>query len=538
MDVLRIRRAEPGRGNKNDVGMKMNRFGKAILCLAVLLLVLAGASALAETQLLFSPANPKAGDYVDITVVPDRDDATGVRYELSTPAGVVYKSKSKDLSTHFTASFRPREEAEYTLTAVVVYGKKDTVTVSVTIPVSGTAPVQEGPDVVYSQKDGWWHKVMYRTKKPVESLEKGGCAIFTLSHLLQRRGFTGEEVLPALLASKNSRFYVQGGTDNGGLITQASKDYNFVTEDELIESEHEIAASLRRGDMFSFSIVTGHIAMADGISEDGTKVHIVDSAAGATFERKDRWKTQGHISYQEEDGSFTEAMSADQLPGIRWFFETGEYGGMEYWMDLHYYAHQGMRLVRTPWLRADLGNGLQTVSMEYAGALICKINTGSDSVRVPSRDLAWTTEGADSPQIAVVTNKKGAKLLDGDGNPLSWVKNPVSPGAMFPVITVEDDLCYVYWKGVSCYLSRKNVDLLPVRQDSFSTGIVSMNGKTAGTAKVTVRNTPKNNGVRVTEWTIGTPVAIVETGSEYSLVEGKGYRGWIQNKYLTPDAAE
>ena len=82
------------------------------------------------------------------------------------------------------------------------------------------------------------------------------------------------------------------------------------------------------------------------------------------------------------------------------------------------------------------------------------------------------------------------------------------------------------------------MDLLPVQQEAFATGIVSMNGKTAGTAKVTVRNTPKGNGIRVTEWTIGTPVAVVETGKEYTLVEGKGYRGWIQNKYLTLDTAE
>ncbi|MBR2661525.1 MAG: hypothetical protein IKE15_09005 [Clostridia bacterium] len=516
----------------------MNRFLKTLLWLAVLLLTLAGASALAETTLSFSPENPRVGDYVDVTVRPGRE-AQSVRYELSTPAGVVYKSKAADLSAHFTASFRPREEAEYTLTAVIVYGKNDTETVSVTVPVSGTAPAQEGPDAVYSQKDGWWHKVMYRTKKPVETLEKGGCAIFTLSHLLQRLGCSGEEVLPASLAAKNTRFYIPGrGTDNGGLISQAAKDYDFVTESELIESEHEIEVALRHGDKFSFSIVIGHIALADGISEDGSMVHIVDSATGATFERKDRWKTKGHIYYQKEDGSFAEAMSADELPGIRWFFETGEYSGMEYWMDLHYCAHQGMRLVRLPWLKADTGSGLQTASLEYAGALVCKVSTGGESVRIPAKDAVWTTEGADGPQIAVVTGKKGAKILDGDGKPLEGFSKPLTAGTMLAVLGVEKDLVYVYWKDVFCWLSRKSVDLVPVSTEAFSTGIVSMNGRTAGTAKVTARNTPKSNGLRVADWTIGTPVAIVEAGKEYTLVEGKGSRGWIQNKYLTPDAAE
>ena len=513
----------------------MNRFLKPILCLALLLLMMAAANALGETTLVFSPENPKAGEYVDITVNPGREGAVSVRYELSTPAGPVYKSKARDLSTHFTASFRPREEAVYTLTAVIVYGKKDTESVSVTIPVSGTAPQQEGPDVIYSQKDGWWRRVMYKGK---ESLEKGGCAIFTLSHLLQRLGHTGDGLQPGILASKNSRFYVQGGTDNGGLITSAAATYGFVTESELIESEHEIAAALRRGDMFSFSIVTGHIAMADGISEDGTKVHIVDSATGATFERKDRWKIKGHIYYQKEDGTFVEAMTADELPGIRWFFESGEYGGMEYWMDLSYCAHKGMRLVRLPWIRADVGSGLQPVTLEYAGALVSRVSNGSEGFRVPSRDLDWTTDGADGPRIAIVSSKKGARLLDGNGNPLDRFNNPARLGTMFAVLSVEDDLVYVYWKESFCYLSRKNVDLLPVSQEPFPTGIVSMNGKTAGTARVTARNAAKNNALRITEWTIGTPVAVVEAGKEYTLVEGKGFRGWIQNKYFTPDVAE
>ena len=517
----------------NGVVMMMKRFGKAVLCLAILLLALTGASAMAEAKLTFSPENPMVGEYVDITVTPDREGAQGVRYVLSTPAGTV--CENKNASGHYTASFRPREETVYTLTAIIEYGKKDTESVSVTIPVSGTAAVQEGPDIVYSQKDGWWHDKMYN-KKHHRSLEKAGCAIFALSHVLQRLGVTGEEILPDSLAEKYASMYIEGrGTDNGGLIQKAGDEYGFLTQSDLIESEHGIATCLKRGDLLSFAIVLGHIAMADGISEDGTLVHVVDSAPGATYERKDRFKTKGHIYYQEADGTFVEAVTADQLPGIRWFFETGEYGGMTYWMDLHYCAVKGMRLIRRPWLKADTGSGLQPVSLEYAGALVCKINTGSDSVRVPARDLIWTTNGADGPQIAVITGKKGTKLVDGDGKAVSGT---LSPGTMFLVLNVEDDLCYVCWKDSFCYISRKNVDLLPVMQAAFPTGIVSMNGKTAGTAKVTVRNTASGKGLRIAEWTIGTPVAVVETGKEFTLVEGKGCRGWIQNKYLTLDTPE
>lgn len=522
--------------------MKMKTFGKTVLCLAVLLLAMLGASAVAEAKLTFSPENPKMGEYVDVTVVPDREGAIGVKYELSTSAGVVFKSKES--TTHFTASFRPREEAEYTLTVTVVYGKKDSESVSVTIPVSGVAPEQAGTDVVYSQKDGWWHKTVY-CKKPYETLERGGCAIFSLSHILQRLGYSGEEVQPAALATKNSRFFIANrGTDNGGLINQASSDYNFITEEDLIVTEREAVACLRRGDLFTFGIVLGHIAMVDGVSEDGTKVHVIDSAPGATFERKNRFKTKGHIFYQLEDGTFKEAETADQLPGIRWFFETGEYGGMAYWMDLEYTLrynkHAGMRLIRRPWLTKDAGNGPESVTPEYVGAMMSRIKADNEDGydRIPTKDLTWATDGADGPRVAVVTNSKGANLLDGNKKTLERYSKKLPPGTMMIVLGVEEDLCYVFWKDTFCYISRGNVDLLPVQQSDFPSGVLSMNGKTSGQAKIVLRNTPKAKGARVAELTIGTPVAIVETGKEYTLVEGKGYRGWVQNKYLTPDAGQ
>ena len=512
-----------------------------LFLLALLLALLCCASALAEVEITFTPENPRLGDYVDVTVTPGREGALGVRYTLTTPEGTV--CNEKDATEHYTASFRPREEAEYTLTATVVYGKKDEESASVTIPVSGTAPVQQGADVVYSQKDGWWHSVIYRPKKPIETLEKGGCAIFSLSHILQRLGFSGEDILPENLCVKNSRFYIPGrGTDNPGLILQASKDYGFTTQEDLIETEKGVADCLKRGDLLTFMIVTGHIAMADGISEDGQYVHIVDSATGATFERKDRWKTKGHIFYQAEDGSFTEAMSADELPGIRWFFETEDYCGMAYWMDLHYCAHQGMRLVRKDWLQLETDSGLESVELDYSGTMVTKVIRGQDdtaeSLRVPTKDLRWTTSGSDSPKVAIVSNKKGANLLDGDGKNLERYSKKLNPGTLLTVLGVDEDLCYVFWKDTFCYIAAKNVDLLPVHEGSFSSGIVSMNGKTSGTAKVTVRAGTKKNSAKVTEWTIGTPVAIAEKDGSYYLAEGKGRRGWIHEQYITLEGAD
>ena len=508
----------------------MNRFGKTLLFLAVLTAALLCSYAGAEATLTFSPENPKVGEYVDVTVAPGREGVQEVQYQLSDPEGPISirdKNKKKDGLVHLTASFRPREETEYTLTVTLVYGKKDTETVSVSIPVSGTAAAQEGADTVYS-------------KKPYETLERGGCAIFSLSHILQRLGFSGEEVQPAALAAANSRFYIEGrGTDNGGLIDKTAEQYGFITQEDLVLSEREAAWCLRRGDLFTIGIVLGHIAMIDGISEDGTLVHVVDSAPGATFERKDdkRYRANGHIYYRKEDGTFVEAKAAGDLPGIRWFFETEEYGGMSYWMDLRYCLtynkHAGLRLIRRPWLEAG---GPKITSVEYAGTMMSKVKAGSEeAVRMPTVELSWTTDGADGPRVAVVTNKKGANLVDGNGKVLERYSKKQSPGTMMIVLEAGEDLCHVFWKDTFCYIESKNVELLPVSPSGFATGVLSMNGKTAGTAKVVLRSTPKAKGAKAAELTIGTPVAVVETGAEYTLVEGKGYRGWVQNKYLTLD---
>ena len=228
--------------------MMKKLLGITVFCLVLLLSALLFASAGAEVKVSFTPENPRVGDYVDVTVTPEREGAQGVRYTLATKDGTICKS---EVSDHYTASFRPREEAVYTLTATIVYATNDYETVSVTIPVSGTAPKQEGPDVVYSQKDYWWHKTPYKKGSPSGTLENAGCAIFTLSHILQRLGNTGDGLQPDILASKNSRFFVQGGTDNGGLIRQAAAVYGFVTEDELITTEREAITCLRRGDLFS-----------------------------------------------------------------------------------------------------------------------------------------------------------------------------------------------------------------------------------------------------------------------------------------------
>lgn len=497
---------------------------KALPCAALLLLLLLlCVSASAEIRIAFTPENPKMGEYVDVTVDPGREGAKGIRYDLSTPSGSVFKGED---DTHFTASFRPREEAVYTLTVTVVYGKKDEESASVTIPVSGTAPLQAGKDVLYSQKDGWWHSKVY-SKTHKRSVEKAGCALFALSHALQRMGFEGEELQPDRLAQAYSRMYIPNrGTDNERLLTTAGEDFGFETHQDLIESPKELVTWFRRGCLFSFMIVNGHIALADGLSEDGTKVHIVDSAPGATYERI----KNGTVYYRLEDGTFEEAASPEAIPGCRYFFETQEYGGLEYWLDLAYCAKQGMRPVRSAWLTLD---GVPVKDCEYAGALVTKVVTTGDAQRVSTRDLQWTTLGAEGPKLVIVTKKKGTSYLDGTGKKKDGFNKVLPWGTMLIALEVTDQSCYVAYRDTFGYVDREAVDLLDPSREDFRTGLVSINGRTAGTFPVNVRRDPSPKGKTIGEWKPGTPVAVAGREGEFYLVEAKGLRGWVHEKFLT-----
>lgn len=501
---------------------------KFLLFLIVFGAVLLFTTAQAEPAISFQPENPRMGDYVDVTVISDREGAQSITWSLSTPEGEVFAGKETD---HFVASFRPRQEAEYTLTVTVSYGKKDTESASVVIPVSGTAPVQEGPDVVYSQKDGWWKDKMYSTKYH-RSVQKAGCALFALSHALQRLGKSGEEVQPDQLAVRFKSCYVEEhGTANEILLSRAGEIWGFSTANDLIGTELGIRTCFALGDRFSFSIVNGHIGYADALSEDGTKVHVIDSAPSATYERL----KNGSVYYLDANGAFVEAKTPDELPGIRWFFETGEYGGMEYWMDLSYCARRGMRLIRPPWLTLSGEEDGVSLTLDYVGTVWSSVTVGGESRLVRTRDLNWVCAGTDGMKIARVT-RKNTPLNDDAGKRVPRIKL-LQPGALVAVLADADKKqVYVYYKGAFGYLPKANVELLDVDPGDYPAGLVSVNGKTRGTAEVNIRvDTSKKQSYYT--WVVGTPVTVLKEKGDYLYAEGGGLCGWIKNDYFTPDAS-
>ncbi len=287
-----------------------------------------------EMTVALSAETLAVGEVLDIAVAAWEN--CQCRYALALNGQTVAESEPGE---HFAAAYRPREAGEYTLTVTVSDARKLTQTAEARFTVDGSLTPRDGISEVYSQKDGWWQDKKYRHS----NLGKSGCAIFALSHALNRMGHTEEAVLPENLAEKYAYCLIPNeGTSNELLINTAAKDFGFSTKKALYNDKKQIIGLLDGGAYFSFSIARGHIAMVCGRSEDGAMARVVDSAPKATFERI----VNAAPYYQTRSGAFRAALALDDLPGARWYFETDEYGGLEYWLPMDYVARRGVRLIQ------------------------------------------------------------------------------------------------------------------------------------------------------------------------------------------------
>ena len=287
-----------------------------------------------EMTLALSAETLAIGDVMDISV--QAWENCKITYRITKNGTIAAETEP---GGHFSAAYRPRQAGEYLLTVTASDEAGHSVSREAAFTVDGSLPVNEGLADIYSQKDGWWKDKKYRHS----NLGKSGCAIFALSHALSRMGFTEDAALPENLAVKYAYCLIPNeGTSNELLINTAARDFGFQTKKQLINDAKQIAQLIRDGAFFSFSIARGHIAMVSGISEDGSMVRVVDSAPLATFERI----VNAAPYYQLRSGAFRAALSLDDLPGARWYLETDEYGGLEYYLPMEYVAKRGVRLIQ------------------------------------------------------------------------------------------------------------------------------------------------------------------------------------------------
>lgn len=273
------------------------------------------------------------GQELDVTL-SCREDAV-CRIKVQRDGKTVMKEREL---TSRVFSYRPRETGVYQMEIIVAEPGGGTIGRELRFNVNpADAAAQTDGFVIYSQKDGWWLDKKYSRS----NLDQSGCALFTLSHALALLGKSSSETEPAVLGKDYAAYLAESGTVTSNLLAAASRAFGFKTEKEKIGDAARIAQLFDEGAVFSFAIVNGHIALAAGLSEDGTKVRVIDSAPSATMER-----IQGAQMYLEDgQGGWKAVTSLWDVPGARYYPETNQFSGMEYYLDLSYVAGRGVRMI-------------------------------------------------------------------------------------------------------------------------------------------------------------------------------------------------
>ena len=153
------------------------------LCLSLLLLCcLTARPAAAETAVVLGTKMPAAGEKVVLEISDDRTDRFS--YVLMHGSRTV---GSADDTDETRLGFVPQEAGDYLLRVLPAGYEEDAFYFSFTV---GEARKEDGGFILYGQKDGQWTTVPYGSS----TLEASGCAIFALSHALQRLGYHGEDI--------------------------------------------------------------------------------------------------------------------------------------------------------------------------------------------------------------------------------------------------------------------------------------------------------------------------------------------------------
>ena len=493
------------------------RFGRRILLTTAAALLLfavgAGAEEKEAVPLRILTEEAAAGSVADAEI--RAEGAVAAAWTLRTGGETVFEAEE---DAPLRISFRPRQEGAYTLEAEIRFEDGHTERAEASLAVRGTAAEPLGPETVFSQRDGWWKDKAYSKT----DLDNAGCAIFTLSHALQRMGYTGEDVRPENLAKTFRNCYVKNGTAVARLINNASKEYGYETERNLIHDAARLREGLKNGDFYSFSIVTGHIALMTGIDGKANKVRVTDSAPSVTFERMKKGK-----AYALSEGQYIEVKDPGEIPGARFYPETGEYGGLEYYLDLEYCARRGGRMIRPVWLSWTGTAPHAAIRMVWPGAGNCVLSVDGAEVTVRTRELSWGVDG--KPRLALVPGRKSIRLLDGEGKRIGSVPRRT----VLPVLEENEDRLLVMYGEKRGWVLKKDTELLEPLEGEIPTGVLSVNGVASGRATVRMRLGPSEKESIAETWKTGTEISVVGREGDFLLAEARGMRLWVHRDFVS-----
>ena len=187
---------------------------------------------------------------------------------------------------------------------------------------------------LYSQKDGWWQNTAFGAN----TMEKAGGILFSLSGALWELGETSLAILPENLAESYGEFCTADGVDTDALLKKVAEDFGLKAPGDVLHDAQQAKTLLQNGAVLLLAVAPDHAALVSGLTPDGSMVQVRDSNPAVLFGKV----PEVSPSVRAEEGEMIAVSGLLEAPDNRWYLDTQDFGGLEYWLSLEDAAALGL----------------------------------------------------------------------------------------------------------------------------------------------------------------------------------------------------
>ena len=190
----------------------------------------------------------------------------------------------------------------------------------------------------------------------------------------------------------------------------------------------------------------------------------------------------------------------------------------------------------TPTVWTDPATGESTlVEVVYMGIGRSMVVLNEQKMLVNTVDLTWQTEAPEDKVLAMVdAPKDGYTWLRRDAN--NKITNPkvaqIRTNTVLRVIKTGKNWTLVDYDGLRGYVRSGSLEFFCNDHTDFVAGYLSVKGKTQGKQTVKIRSRDMSGKI-LKECRVGTPVTVFDVIEGWVELDGEGFHGIIQSKYVT-----
>ncbi len=190
----------------------------------------------------------------------------------------------------------------------------------------------------------------------------------------------------------------------------------------------------------------------------------------------------------------------------------------------------------TPTAWTDPVTGISTiVDVVYMGVGRSMVMLDGQKTLVNTVDLKWQTEAPEEKVLAMVdAPRDGYTWLRRDPN--TRITNPkiaqIRTNTVLRVVSAGKNWTKVDYDGLRGYVRSSSLEFFYNDHTDFVAGYLSVKGKTEGRDTVKIRSMDMSGKI-LKECKVGTPVTVFDVIEGWVEIDGEGFHGMIQSKYVT-----